>query len=75
MVTEKKKKTEAQREDTRHCPIDRDILMKEDYTYGGVIYRCPSCGGVWLEPGQLEKIEESIFKRGFKSGWMAVPPA
>ena len=42
----------------RRCPADDFTLRTE--TYEGVeIDRCPHCGGVWLDAGELEAIESN----------------
>lgn len=39
----------------RACPVTGDTL--EQITMMGVIIdRCPKCGGVWLDSGELEQI-------------------
>ncbi len=39
----------------RTCPITQDPL-EQITTMGVVIDRCPTCGGVWLDNGELEQI-------------------
>lgn len=39
----------------RLCPISGD-MMEEIIISGVVIDRCPICGGIWLDAGELETI-------------------
>ena len=48
------------------CPIDGSRLVMTDRN-GVEIDYCPSCRGVWLDRGELDKIIE-------RSGSMAPPP-
>lgn len=36
---------------------EHPTLHKEQHASGLEIDRCPACGGVWLDPGELERIE------------------
>jgi hypothetical protein len=46
-------------EDTVKCPVcDVDLLMSE--RQGVEIDYCPSCRGVWLDRGELDKIIERV---------------
>ena len=49
----------AETEDARECPID-GTSMGKDVVLGVIIDRCSSCGGVWLDGGELELIRESV---------------
>lgn len=40
------------------CPRDGTTLVSEDQ-HGIEVRACPHCGGVWLEPGELQAIAES----------------
>ncbi|GAB4185828.1 MAG: hypothetical protein Kow00108_23280 [Calditrichia bacterium] len=40
------------------CPIDRSELVKRIYEANVEIDECPQCKGVWLDEGELEKIQE-----------------
>lgn len=40
------------------CPRDGTTLASEDQ-HGIEVRVCPACGGVWLEPGELDAIAES----------------
>jgi hypothetical protein len=37
--------------------IERPELKREQHPAGFAIDRCPSCGGVWLDKGELETIQ------------------
>ena len=42
-----------------HCPIDHDVVMMRRFYSPKMqiqIDECPACGGVWLDPGELEQI-------------------
>jgi hypothetical protein len=38
------------------CPAGCDVELVEQAFRDILIDRCPTCGGVWLDPGELEKI-------------------
>ncbi len=50
--------------DHRICPRDGTALVGEPITYGGsavvTVDRCPTCTGIWLDPGELERIRDAI---------------
>ena len=50
---------EAQQEQTRSCPRDQETMAKE-VIHGVIIDRCPSCGGVWLDGGELDAIRHRV---------------
>ena len=52
-------KMKAAQEQTRQCPIDKADMDKE-IILNLVVDRCPSCGGVWLDGGELETMKGSI---------------
>jgi len=43
----------------RACPVDNAILKKE-LAHGVIIDRCPVCRGVWLDPGELERVNDEV---------------
>lgn len=45
-------------DEERLCPVDQGPLEKEEY-HGVILDRCPVCGGVWLDDGELEAIERA----------------
>ena len=53
---------EATKETARLCPLDGQIMSKE-IAHMIVIDRCPSCHGVWLDGGELDKISEDVTTR------------
>jgi hypothetical protein len=51
-----------------HCPKGHGLL--QTYTFQGFILdRCQSCGGVWLDNGELEAIIRKV-ARGPSSYWL-----
>lgn len=52
------------------CPIDNATLISEVYE-GIRIDKCPECGGIWLDAGELAHINEAREKR-FSSEELAV---
>ncbi len=38
------------------CPRGCDTKLQEEAFRDILIDRCPTCGGVWLDPGELQKI-------------------
>lgn len=42
------------------CPIDNAELRAQTYEADIGVEVCPTCGGMWLEKGELEGIEETI---------------
>ena len=50
---------EAQGEIERPCPVD-GAMMKKEIAHMLVIDRCPTCQGVWLDGGELEKIKGGV---------------
>lgn len=40
------------------CPIDQHRMVKKVYEGTTIIDICTKCNGVWLDKGELEKIEE-----------------
>lgn len=42
------------------CPRCEDVELLEVQRYGVLIDTCPSCGGMWLDRGELAKIIEAI---------------
>lgn len=49
----------AEGERTRPCPIDSSD-MKKEIAHMIVIDRCPTCGGVWLDGGELERLKGGV---------------
>ena len=42
------------------CPADQNEMVKELYEDSVEVDRCSECNGVWLDKGELEKIQETI---------------
>ena len=42
-----------------YCPVCDQVKMREVEKHGVLIDVCPSCKGVWLDRGELEKLMES----------------
>ena len=49
----------AKGESERKCPID-DTAMQKEISHMIVIDRCPQCGGVWLDSGELERMKGGV---------------
>ena len=58
-VEEKRLMVEASLEQLKRCPIDSAEMVKEA-AHMLVIDRCPSCSGVWLDGGELERMSGDI---------------
>ena len=41
-----------------NCPIDKTALIKKQYEGAVETDYCPSCEAVWLDKGELEKIQD-----------------
>jgi len=50
---------QAEGESNRPCPIDGEP-MKKEIAHMIVIDRCPTCQGVWLDGGELERIKGGV---------------
>ncbi|MCK4660859.1 MAG: zf-TFIIB domain-containing protein [Phycisphaerae bacterium] len=50
---------QAEREEKRTCPLDGSVMSKE-IVQNIIIDRCPSCGGVWLDSGELELVKKAM---------------
>jgi hypothetical protein len=50
---------DASKEATCPCPKDGATLVKE-VAHGTIIDRCPSCRGVWLDAGELERLSSDV---------------
>jgi hypothetical protein len=49
----------AKGEAARQCPLD-SMAMTKEIVCNIVIDRCPSCGGVWLDGGELDLLKQAI---------------
>ncbi len=52
-------RTKAESEDRRKCMMDGSEMTKE-VILNIVIDRCPSCGGVWLDGGELDLLRGAV---------------
>ncbi len=63
----------AASEVARQCPVDGKEMEKQAFEFV-LIDKCPSCGGVWLDGGELKLIRETIkniaSSTGFLLGWL-----
>jgi hypothetical protein len=60
----------ARQERWRTCPGGCETKLKEEAFRDIMIDRCPTCGGVWLDPGELEKLsgqDSSLVQHFFDS--------
>ena len=62
----------AAREEKRHCPADGVTLAKE-IAHGIVIDRCPQCRGVWLDAGELERMNSDAAFEAISAMSYALP--
>ena len=58
-VEEMRLMVEASHEQLKRCPINSAEMVKET-AHMLVIDRCPSCSGVWLDGGELERMSGDI---------------
>lgn len=42
------------------CPRCVDVELVETQRYGVMVDVCPSCGGIWLDKGELSKIIQAV---------------
>ena len=42
------------------CPMEGQTLVAGEYETEIVVETCPECGGVWLEAGELERIQDTL---------------
>jgi hypothetical protein len=56
----------AAREVKRACPADNATLAKE-IAHGVVIDRCPTCRGVWLDAGEMERMNQEVADEVWKA--------
>jgi hypothetical protein len=61
------------RESKLTCPIDSQLLDKE-IVYGVIIDRCPSCKGVWLDAGEMERMNEDVAAEVWKAAAIGTRP-
>ena len=57
--TEMQLLVEANEETLRPCPVD-GTTMKKEIAHMIVVDRCPSCRGVWLDGGELERLKGGV---------------
>lgn len=50
---------QAAQEEKRVCPADQTLLDK-DVAHGVIIDRCPRCRGVWLDAGEMERMNSDV---------------
>lgn len=54
-----------------HCPVDQTELSQSKHE-GVTVDRCPTCQGLWLEKGELERIQAS-HEKDYSGELKAVP--
>lgn len=57
---------EASTETQRICPSDGEPMAKQ-IAHMVVIDRCPKCQGVWLDGGELERLQSSVEDAAWKA--------
>lgn len=56
------------------CPTDGSVLVMSERS-GVEIDYCPSCRGVWLDRGELDKILERAAREAGSGAYASPPPA
>jgi hypothetical protein len=59
-------------EQRRACPADATSLKKA-IAHGVIIDQCPTCGGVWLDPGELERVNSEVVQHAALSSGFVRP--
>lgn len=54
---------EADREEKRTCP-NCQTLMDKTVVAKVIIDKCPSCGGAWLDAGELDLLQKAVESGG-----------
>lgn len=54
------------------CPRDQQELKAETYEGHVTVHTCPECGGMWLDKGELEEIEE-IMEHDYRDELARIP--
>lgn len=50
---------QASAETLRSCPVD-GVTMSKEIAHMIVVDRCPTCKGVWLDGGELERLKGGV---------------
>ncbi len=50
---------QASGETDRLCPVDQ-VKMTKEIAHMIVVDRCPTCSGVWLDGGELERLKGDV---------------
>ena len=50
---------QASGETDRLCPVDK-VKMTKEIAHMIVVDRCPTCSGVWLDGGELERLKGDV---------------
>lgn len=50
---------QAKSEEARKCPA-HSLEMTKEIVLNIVVDRCPSCGGIWLDGGELDLLKKAI---------------
>ena len=62
------KNEENKNEEKRKCPVEGAEMQKRLIAEAVLIDRCPVCGGVWLDKGELEVMQEKSKEDGWSDG-------
>lgn len=54
------------------CPMDGTPLVTEIYETDIEVDVCPRCGGMWLDKGELEAIQQTV-ERDYSEALLSVP--
>jgi hypothetical protein len=63
---------EAAKETRRLCPLDGSTLNKE-IAHGVIVDRCTQCQGVWLDAGELDRINGDVISSMISGMYPPVP--
>jgi hypothetical protein len=61
-------------EGRRACPVDSTVL-KKTIAHGVIVDRCQTCGGVWLDAGELERVNREVVQEVTLASGLARPLA
>jgi hypothetical protein len=66
-------KLASAKENKLTCPADGRILDKE-IVHGVIIDRCAACNGVWLDAGEMERMNEDVAADVWKAAAFGTRP-
>jgi hypothetical protein len=66
-------KLASAKETSLPCPADGNLLGKE-IVHGVIIDRCSTCHGVWLDAGEMERMNEDVAAEVWKAAAFGARP-